>query len=199
MTFELVVGLLIGGAVTYTVERLLAKHRSGSDRAAREHEAQLNRAAREGERSEEDHRKLVATAKGLYVELQTLGAQCTQWRDKANLKEVRQKWAEDLRPRVVDLSLMPQAGNRKAQKIAERLLREYEDLTHQVYLLSRQGPGHPHAEYTLDRYNKAQGETEFLLLMLMEAVGGKKAPSRTDWGGELRHYDDEKDKRDFAD
>lgn len=162
-------------------------------------QAQLDREARESQRNEEERRNLVAAVKVLYVELQTLGARCAQWSDAEVMKEVRVKWAEDLRPRVVDLSLMPQAGNRRAQKIAERLLREYEDLTHQAYLLSRQGENHPHGSYTYNRYNLAQGETEFLLKLLVESIGGDKAPSREDWGGELRHRDDWRDQRDFAD
>lgn len=195
----ILVGALVTGVVTYYVTSRLKSREAVVSAEARKHQAQLDQEARESERNEEDRRRLVDTVKALYVELQTLGAKCAQWSNPETMAEIRAKWAEDLRPRVVDLSLMPQAGNRRAQKIAERLLREYEDLTHQAYLLSRQGDNHPHGAYTYNRYNLAQGETEFLLKLLLESVGGEKAPSREDWGPELRHRDDWRDERDFSD
>lgn len=128
----IVISVLLTGLVSYFFARRQRARDVVSDAAAREHQAQLDREPRESERNEEDRRRLVETVKGLFVELQTLGARCAQWAEPEVMTEVRTKWSEDLRPRVVDLSLMPQAGNRRAQKIAERLLREYEDLTHKA-------------------------------------------------------------------
>ena len=196
---KIVIGAIVGGAVTYFFTGRQRKKEWIAEEKAREHQAQLDREARESERNEDERRQLVETVKGLYTELQTLGARCAQWSDPAVMDEIRVKWPGDLRPRVVDLSLMPQAGNRRAQRLAERLLREYEDLTHQAYLLSRQGENHPRGAYTYNRYNLAQGETEFLLKLLVESIGGDKAPSRENWGAELRHRDDWRDQRDFAD
>ena len=175
------------------------KRETGGVAGAREHQAELDRRAREDEHDAEDRRRLQEEVKDLVFDLRTLSGELTNWRDREAIDAAKEKWTNHLRSRVHKLSLAPVAGESKVQKLALRLLYDYEDLVAHAYLLPRQGPGHPHGKYTQERYGLAQGEARFLTLKLIEAIGGKAAPTREESGETLLHEDDERDERDFAD
>lgn len=181
---ELLAGIvtaIITGIVTYVVGRRQGRDKARAEFEAREHQAELDRQARAEERQHAERRELFAEVRALYADLRRIAAQLSNWMDKENVLGLREEWSNEFRKRMINLAAAPTAGEIRVHRIGQRLLWEFDQYVFNAWILTRQVDNHPHREYTLGKYNVAQGESNFLLLKWIEAIGGDKAPSRKEW------------------